>query len=423
MAPSLPTSARSGRSFGSKRTGSAVDAFGVILSTCCALASPIGTLALLSLSLLLVAPSLPQDETLHPGLDPHPTLIEGVELGAQAVFDVFGVASGGVERGLQPNGVAGAQLSFDLEQLAGIRGWHGDVHALWSMAGGIGAATGDIQGPSNLEAPDLDLWLSEAWVQGPLSENLELQIGKADANSYFADTVGGGDFIAGPFGASPIEFGFPTYPETAYGARLGWSFAEGSLLQVALYDGSLLEGRRTSTHGPGRWLEGRSEHFAITELSRTSNEGLTLASVGLWHSTADVEELDGGTSSGTTGGYITADHAFVIDADRRVDAFVQLGLADPDVAAVEYHVGGGAVFNGYLDARPDDTFGVGFSWVGGAESDVLAGDGELLLGAYWRTPIEEFLVLQPAIMAVLGPAGDPDADDALILGARAILSW
>ena len=161
--------------------------------------------------------------------------------------DGFGVVSGGLKRGVLYNGLLDLGTDIDLEKLAGWKGGHFHVNAIYPHGeNGSANYVGDIGTFSNIEA--YDAWrLYELWLeQSFFDERFSLRVGQITFDSEFAvlDAYGG-LFVQSGFGA-PEAFSanlpLPVYPNATPGIRLRLEPMEGFAIQAAIFDGNVAPG-------------------------------------------------------------------------------------------------------------------------------------------------------------------------------------
>jgi carbohydrate-selective porin OprB len=157
----------------------------------------------------------------------------------------------------------------------------------------------------------------------------------------------------------------------------------------------------------------------------------------VWHYTAEFDQLLADASGSpvrerkNSGAYVLADVAVIgaaeggaPDAAPRLSAFVRFGVANGDLNRFDQYLGAGLVARDII-AR-DDELGLAVSRArnGDAYRRLSAQLGADVEGAEtnveltWRTPVNDWLALQPTVQYVMDPNTDPALRDAWVIGLR-----
>ncbi|MDQ7003187.1 MAG: carbohydrate porin, partial [Ghiorsea sp.] len=132
-------------------------------------------------------------------------------------------------------------LTIDAEK-AGM--WQGGTFFIYGL-GNAGANpsdyTGDLQGYTNIEAPNQ--WIvHEAWYEQQFADGvISILAGLHDMNSEFYVTDYGSLFLNSSFGIGPDLTGnvaASIFPKAALGVRIRVNPSENSYVQAAMYDGN-----------------------------------------------------------------------------------------------------------------------------------------------------------------------------------------
>jgi hypothetical protein len=156
--------------------------------------------------------------------------------------EVVGDAAGGARRGATYAGAAAAQITEALRRIVGWSGLELFAFVLGTHGGAPSDRVGDVQGVSNLQAPET-LRLEELWLQQNLFGNrLSVLAGRYDLNSEFYRLQSGGVFVNSSFGIGPElaqsgAAGPSIFPNTSVGARLALKPSPNAVLRVAMLDG------------------------------------------------------------------------------------------------------------------------------------------------------------------------------------------
>ncbi len=354
----------------------------------------------------------------------------GIAIDATLVFDASAAWAGGVSRRSVSRALLDVGASFDLERILGLAGGTVFVDVQWQNGRNGSAAVGDIQGFSNIDAPNRTQ-LNELWYEQTLLDGrLRLKVGKLDANGEFAFVDGGGEFLNSSMGFSPTIFTLPTYPDPAFSVNVFAYPTEFLYVGFGVYDGSGALGVETGRRGLRTFFaDNADELFLVGEVGFTYDlfDGLAgRIAAGGWGHTANFERFDGGVEDGTAGFYFLVDqrlwreNSADEEDEQGVAAFFQLGWADEDVSEIALHVGGGATWTGLLPGRDEDVLGFGVTWVQ-LSDEPGAGfgeDDELTIEWFYRLQITPALAIKPDLQFIHNPGGDAGVDDALVATLR-----
>lgn len=368
----------------------------------------------------------------------------GLTIDAAYVAEFSTVAAGGINaRGSFRNALS-VDLTLDLDAAFEVSG--GTVFAQFLSVDadtGGSADSGDIQVYSNLEHDrSLDV-IYELWYeQRLLNDRLRVKAGKIDANSEFARVDAADRFAHSSAGFSPTIFVFPSYPDPATAVALfatPFDDQTSSLtLGYGLFDGAAgADGVATGRRGPSTFfsddLSDDYFHIAQAELILRRKAGAAAPAarftLGAWHHDGTFDRFGGGTDTGVSGLFATAEwHAFDPDRDRPIGRglhlFCQYGHADASVSAIARHIGVGAVWRGPFPDRADDSVGLYASLAVLSDKPAAGFDrDELALDAYYCVHLTPAVFVQPEIQYIVNPSGDPAVENALVLGLRVGLAF
>lgn len=351
----------------------------------------------------------------------------GLEIDLLVTNDLSWAPAGGKEPGATASRSLGElSLTFDTSRLLGHDG--GLFHAGFEVIEGENgsAEIGTLQELSNIDAEDRTqlarVWYEQSW------RGAFVRAGKMDANSLFAYVDNGAHFLHPSMGVDPTILGIPTYPDPAFGLALGVPLGRGVELRAGVFDGAAQEGVRTGSNGPATLFGQPADLFLIGELDATwSGDRPGRLGVGAWRHTGSFARFDGGTEDGTQGGYLVLDQRLWNEPSnegRALDAFLQLGFADPEVTAFEGHLGCGLTWTHPFAPALFDSLGLGASAVllsdepGAGFTD----REEIAFEAFYGFEPLRWLHFKPAVQYVVNPGGDASLDDALVLTLRTTFS-
>ncbi|MCA8976894.1 MAG: carbohydrate porin [Planctomycetes bacterium] len=362
----------------------------------------------------------------------HRTALEelGVEFGGGWTVDWSAAWSGGLRNRATVGSLLDVNLALDLETLAGLPRTMAFLDAYSIQGRDPSDDVGDMQGFSNIQAPDTDQ-LAEAWLETSIGEWLRIKIGKVDVNSEFSFVEEGGEFLGSPVGISPTVLGAPTYPDPSTSVNVFVMPGESSYVGFGVYDGAAIDGIRTGRQGFGGFFEDEQSdaYFFIGEAgfgwTGGQSWGSGRAAIGVWHHTGQFARFAGGNDSGTVGAYLVAEqrvwreHPESGEDLQGIGVFCRVGMADEDVAEVTRDLQIGATWTGLLEHRDDDIAGLMLSHLI-LNDDPGAGFGtdETSLEFFYRVQLTPAISIKPDLQYIMGPGGDPSVDDALVGALR-----
>jgi len=344
--------------------------------------------------------------------------------------DVVGVAAGDAH-GVRYLDNIDLLASLDLDRAVG---WHGGTafaSLLNNMGGRPNDIAGTLQGVNNIEVAGADLLLYQAWVQQSFADDkLSVLVGKYDLNSEFYATDAASHLIAPPFGigselASTGPNGPSIFPRTDLAIRLRAGDERHYVQAVAI------RAPRGTTDDGGR----RSTLF-VAEAGR---QGRLSVAVGGWaYSRRQPRIIPPGVSTGpgeaaSHGVYVSVETDLAGQAEQpgHWRAFARAGWSDgrttPFAGGVQFGVTG----QGIVPARPDSQLSIGVASAdlstpyrqANPAGEPALGGSEGMVELTYSDRVLPFLTLQPDVQYVRRPGGLRDADDAVILGLRAIVAW
>ncbi|GMV81296.1 MAG: hypothetical protein AMXMBFR7_24800 [Planctomycetota bacterium] len=310
-------------------------------------------------------------------------------------------------------------------------GWSGGTFYFWFTnihgAGLTERHLGDFQTISNLEVEPFTT-LYEYWYKHELWDGrFWIKAGKFDANTDFAASDYGGEFIHSSFGYPPsIVFG--TYPDTGVGVQAGYRINDWAYVQAMLQDGAP---NADSVSGLEPMFDGEGGHVSIFEFHFTPPqlpEKLPgTYRFGVWHHTGDFEEINVDrdppeeVSSGY-GLYAIFDQRLFKEREDPADEqglgmFFQYAWAPQDRSEAQHYLGAGLVYRGAIPGRDEDVAGAGVAHVRFSNRlNETRAVYETALEFFYRVQVTPFLWLQPQLSYVDNPSGT--GRDGLAAGLR-----
>ena len=339
-------------------------------------------------------------------------------------------------------------LTLDLEKLAWWKSATVHANAFWLAGQSLSENhVGDISNVSNISA-DPALRLHELWLQqNGWQDAVSLKIGLLAADNEFFTSATAALFINGAFGAFPLIGANlpnpPIYPMAAPAMRLLVQPAPGWYFQTAIFDGNsgTQAGNPSGTDCRISTSDGAlifSEIGFLSSPTPGTNQLAGSFKAGTFIHTKRMPTWDA-QAAGTTGKgqinagvYAVAEHDFFRRAEKKITAFVRGGYAPADRNVVDWYLDAGLNFVGLIPRRTDDVAGLAFARSNFSrdysryEQSVNGAaplDAELVIEASYRAQITPWWTLQPDLQYVCTPGGNPDCQDAVIIGLRTTLSF
>ncbi len=336
--------------------------------------------------------------------------------------------------------LADLYVTWNLDVALGWSGATVGAHGQWSDGDDASAATGDLQGWSNIST-DRDLrqvsefWFEQGVGQRPGSKDqplIRVKMGKIDANTEYDYLPITDQFINSSAGASPTIYGFPSFPDPAMGIHLGLSPTSWLSVTAGYMDGSGLENSSTGNAGVTPLFKyGMDEHkFYIGQVrgewpaETFLGLGAGLIQVGAWYHSGPLSRLNGSTADGTGGFFAQGQVELWRGQDGRSAAiFVQWGNADDAINPIAWHQAAGFYWTGMPWKQTD---GAGIYW-----SDVsLSSDPSLGYETHHETALEivydcrifGWWLLKGDVQYLIDPGGSSQGGDAWIVALRSELS-
>jgi len=290
-------------------------------------------------------------------------------------------------------------LTIDTEKL-GL--WSGGTLFIYGL-GNTGAAptsyTGDLQGYSNIEAPNNWL-LYEAWFEQQFGDVASLLFGLHDLNSEFYNSDYGSLFLQSSFGIGPDISGnvpLSIFPKAGLAARLKVTPTEHMYIQAAVYDGD--PATRGFKAGEGK--------LYIAESAISSETGTY--KVGYWKHTAAVA-FGGNNFANNYGVYGVIDQQIAtLDQDGSIGWFLQYGYAPQDRNLVYGYIGSGLHVHGLIPNRPEDDLGIAVARANTHTSPTAVNVAETSTELTYRLVATPWLAVQPSFQLIQKPGGDATA--------------
>ncbi len=305
----------------------------------------------------------------------------GVSWSGTVALEAGRVLQGGLEQGMAERALAYLEGTADSRSLGLGGGGRMHVSAVLIRHHGPADPVGDVQGVSNIAAPDA-VRIYEWWYARKFRDSgVAAKAGLIDLNRSFVVVEDGANLLNSSFGILPTISGnvpTPIYPEPGWGAtakmtRGRWTTRAGWFL-----------GDPTRRSDP--WHQGS---LAIAE-TRCDVAGGSYT-LGVWGHSGD------GSGDRRGGFYLLAQHA--LDSPRLL-GFVQLSGAAGGGTQIPGYVGAGLDLSGPLAGRPDDHLVAGV-----ASASVRGRLAETSCEFGYVARVTRWLNVQPDLQYVFHPGG------------------
>ena len=347
--------------------------------------------------------------------------------------DVMGPVAGDARKVARGLSALTLSADVDLEKALGWRGgaFHADV--LSTSGAEPNLDVGTLQGVNNIETERHRTVLLTAWVQQSFADGrASLLAGLYDVNSEFYVGEAASLFVHPSFGIGP-EFsaaGPALYPATSLAVRGRATFGERGYVQAVVSNATL--GVPGDPDGVDTDFDG-----GVLTVVEGGIEGETKLAVGAWSFSERFDDLRQTDAFGdpvksrAQGAYVLVERPFAHEGGPSGAWFVKAGVSDGDTTEVSGAVQAGFVVNAPFAARPDGVLGFGVAYASisdKARANAVDAGGDLARGeTAWELTysdsLTEHVAVQPTLMVIDNPGGDPDADTAVVLGVRFSLAW
>ncbi|MDQ6976529.1 MAG: carbohydrate porin [Ghiorsea sp.] len=290
-------------------------------------------------------------------------------------------------------------LTVDTEK-AGA--WKGGTFFIYGL-GNTGAApsdyTGDLQGYSNIEAPNK--WLIyEAWYEQTFGSDLSILAGLHDMNSEFYVSDYASLFLNSSFGIGPDLTGnvpASIFPKAALGIRVKFNPTEQTYIQAAFYDGD--SSTRTFKKDEGKlWIIEAGIH-----------EDTRAYEIGCWQYTAK-KTFSNQTSANDYGLYAIAEQDLVkLAEDKIISGFVQLGYAPESRNEIYNYMGAGLHMHGLVPNHVEDDIGLAIAQAKFHAASNAEKVAETAIELTYRLVVTPLIAIQPSMQWIQHAGGDSTA--------------
>lgn len=378
--------------------------------------------------------------------------------------DLWGNFSGGLDTGMRYMDNIDINLEIDFGALPlGLKGTTLYIYGLGNQGGSISELAGDFQGISNIEAPNS--WrFFEIWAQKKFFlANSSLLLGLYDINSEFNVLDSSLLFLNSSHGldaalAASGVLGPSTFPYTSMAGRFKVNPVGGLVIQTAVLDG--IPSNPESPRGTKIYWRERDGLLYLAEIAfySVSREGLQLRNrtvrlrsllgressgqkrykfaVGGW---AYSKKRPGWSSDGSEerdmGAYALGEYQVFSEpgnTKQGLTLFGRVSVANGAINRLAGYLGGGLIYHGLLNSRPEDDIGLAVAHAVSSSSYIdqspfiegyRAEDAETNLEFTYLVMLNSSVSLQGNLQYAINPNMDPDLDNAFSVAMRLILSF
>jgi porin len=387
----------------------------------------------------------------------------GLEFDVVYTGETFFNRSGGISRGAEYLDNTDFIVSIDAEKALGWSRTNFLIYALRTNGGNPSDRIGDLQGVSNIAAPDT--WkFFELWAEASFRPQFSLLAGLYDLNSEF-DVIDSAELFLNSSHGIGIDFsqsglnGPSIFPTTSLGLRAKYHptlhfYLQGAVLdgvpgdpndpegtQIILdeQDGLLVALEASWLLGPAEELPLDARRLRLRRIGRLRDWRYRAKfAVGLWGYTEAQQEIlqpdpTASQRSRSWGTYLLAeDHVYreAGDPQQGLEVFGRFGVAASEVNRIGSYTGAGVVYTGLFPGRPEDQIGLAIAAAHNGEefktSQRLMGlpvdNAEIAVELTYLVEVFPWLTVQPDLQYIINPGTDPDIDNALATGLRITIS-
>jgi porin len=345
-------------------------------------------------------------------------------------------ADGGLKTGSTYMQNVDAQFAVDTGKAFGLTGGRIFLEGFYESPTSLDVNyVGAAQDPSAIDTSGVEMFrLYQAYYDQKLG-NTDLLFGVYDTETEFGNTEPMALFFNGAYawtttldqsGQGGLN-GPSNYPNTSLAFRARQKINDQWSVEAVVADGM-----SDSAKYPGVnefQFQSKDGALGIGEVDYTPSKH-TKVMAGYWGYTSKFDTQnetyrDGSPRQtyGSDGGYIGgATRLWEIQGRRGLDAFANIGLADPVVNQIDRSLNMGLNFDGPFAARPFDKAGIALGIAGdGAayrKAQIAAGNGvenyETNFEATYRAPVNTWLTVQPDVQYWVNPNMDPTLKNDLL---------
>ncbi|HTW94597.1 MAG TPA: carbohydrate porin [Tepidisphaeraceae bacterium] len=292
------------------------------------------------------------------------------------------------------------------------------------------ALVGDLQGfDEQNSAPYLqvfELWYQQQFFDG----KLRIKVGKVDANSEFSVIDNGLSFVNGSAQNSPTNFLMPTMPDPMPSVNLFFTPNDFYCAGFGAYYANRSDRFGDLVDDAAQVQESEFGTYFTGEMGWKWTDAPMLGTgnfkVGAWGHTGTFRRFDGTEQSGTYGYYAIWDQTFWQPAGepmggRGVRGFIDFGVTQDDIYAIDRHIGAGITWTGPIESRPADIIGFGPEYAHISQEAGLRYPYELAVEGFYQWQVTPWAFVQPDLQYIVHPGGEHP--NALVATVRVQVSF
>lgn len=375
----------------------------------------------------------------------------GITPEASYTTDMMAVSNGnaGSGDGWAYAGMLFAGLEFDLEKLAGLPGLSLYASGAWSSGSDLSEQqVGNLFAVQQIYTGDA-VRLSELYLQQQaLDDMLTFKIGRLSAENDFLASDIYGEYVSAAINGTPINIsdsnpGFTGSPSAQWGAVAAYEPVRDLRLALGVYnaDDTVNEDKQ---HGVDFSLDGDAvmvigevgygwnqppdddtadaDHPGAGDMDTTPRGLPGMAKVGALFESGNREDLGNGRKKeGSPGFYLSGQQMVYRENDDDNQGLTPWAVVSylprQSINQIPVFFAGGFIYEGLIPSRDQDTSAIGFFY-GKLSSDLEPGGSEKVLELAYSVQLTPWCYVRPDVQLVFDPAGDSNADTALVGGGE-----
>ena len=359
---------------------------------------------------------------------------------ASYLVDFARNAHGGGAIGGRVMGLAALKAYFDMERLAGWKGFSTFAHLQATHGRPFSALTGDVQIASNIEALAntgklYELWLQQTACGGKCS----VLFGLLDINSEFYLTESSVPFIHSSFGigaeitqADELGRMISTFPTNSLALRFKAELPQDFYAMAAVFDA--VPGRPGHNHGTQLRLDAKTEGAVLIgeggwQEKDADDKVITKLGIGAWTYSKSFRRLAG--ASPDDGSETARSYGAYLLAEREIApgfiGFFRYGRANAAVNRFVDNATAGFLWAGPIPSREEDRLGFGISLArngadfidASSEAGTATKKSETAYELFYDLVLSKNVSLQPDLQYIANPGMNPEHRDAVVGMLRA----
>jgi len=379
----------------------------------------------------------------------------GIDVVSTYVTDLLTNSVGGLRKHrFRYDSSLGLDINVNLEKTSGLSGLQFHISGLYRQGKNLAGDIGNRFPPSSIYGSEqvrlYNLYLEQAMFNNKVS----FKVGRLGTGDDFAQSPLYWTFLTNSIDGCPINlpinFFFTVYPTATWGARVKVNPTNTFSIKSGFYHQDSRVGRDEAHGADFTWRRNKGilfiEEFSFLPNQYEGAKGLPgNYKLGVFYSTGRFNDLyqdeDGNSYAvsglaqkrryGNYGLYFHADQMLYrkpSSKDEGFTPFFVVVIQPPDVNEIPFFVDCGLTYKGLIKGRSDDVAGVGFAYGKWSrqlnkyqnDSGQIPQKYEAVIETTYKIAVNKWLYFQPDVQYIINPKGgnNPDADDALVTGAR-----